>query len=68
MMISPPGKHDVGVGVVCAWPCGTPLDGVDLFAVGLEVVNTGLVLHTPDLWVEDEFTGQGLTGCKSQRW
>lgn len=45
----PPGEHDVGVGVACAGARGAPLDGVDLFTVSLEVVDTGLLLHAPDL-------------------
>lgn len=44
-----PGKHDVGVGVICARPRGAPLDCVDFFTVSLEVVDAGLLLHTPDL-------------------
>ena len=44
-----PGKHDVGVGVTRAGTCRAPLDGVDFFTVSLEVVNAGLLLHTPNL-------------------
>lgn len=35
-----PGKHDVGVGVICAGACGAPLDSVDFFTVSLEVMDT----------------------------
>jgi len=45
-----PGQHEVGAGVVGPRPGGTPLDGVDLFAVGLQVVDTRVLLHTPDLY------------------
>lgn len=44
-----PGQHETGAGVVGARPCGTPLDGVDLFTVRLQVVDTCVLLHTPDL-------------------
>lgn len=44
-----PGEHDVGVGVTCAGACGAPLDSVDFFTVSLEVVDTRLLLHTPNL-------------------
>ena len=44
-----PGEHEVGAGVVGPWPRGTPLDGVDLFAVGLQVMDARVLLHTPDL-------------------
>ena len=46
----PPGKHDVGVGVARAGACGAPLDSVDLFTMSLEIVDTGLLLHTPNLY------------------
>lgn len=44
-----PGQHDVGVGVVGARPRGAPLDGVDLFAVSLQVVHARLLFHAPNL-------------------
>lgn len=46
-----PGEHDVGVGVICAGACGAPLDRVYFFTVSLEVMDTGLLLHTPNLCV-----------------
>lgn len=45
----PPGEHNVGVGIVGAGTGGAPLDGVDLFTVSLQVVNTGFLLHAPNL-------------------
>lgn len=48
----PPGKHYVGVGVACAGARRAPLDSVDLFTVSLEVMDAGLLLHTPDLHVK----------------
>lgn len=42
-------QHDAGVGVAGGRPGGTPLDGVYLFAVCLKVVDTRVLLHTPDL-------------------
>lgn len=44
-----PGQHETSAGVVGARTCGTPLDGVDLFTVRLQVVDTRVLLHTPDL-------------------
>lgn len=44
-----PGQHEVGARVVGAWACWAPLDGVDFFTVGLEVMDTRVLLHTPDL-------------------
>lgn len=44
-----PGQHEACAGVVGARTCGTPLDGVDLFTVRLQVVDTRVLLHTPDL-------------------
>lgn len=44
-----PGQHQVGIGVVGPGPRGAPLDGVDLLTVGLQVVDTRVLLHTPDL-------------------
>ena len=44
-----PRQHDAGVGVAGGRPSGTPLDGVYLFAVRLKVVDTRVLLHTPDL-------------------
>ena len=44
-----PGQHEVGAGVVGPRPCGAPLDGVDLLTVGLQVVDTRVLLHAPDL-------------------
>lgn len=44
-----PGQHEVGVGVAGPGAGGAPLDGVDFFAVGLEVVDARVLLHTPDL-------------------
>lgn len=35
-----PGQHEVGAGVVGPGARGAPLDGVDFFTVGLEVVDT----------------------------
>lgn len=54
----PPGEHDVGVGVACAGACGAPFDSVDLFTVSLEVVDAGLLLHTPDLQVKEAATAK----------
>lgn len=54
----PPGEHYVGVGVVCAGACRAPLDGVDLFTMRLEVVNAGLLLHTPNLYVQETATAK----------
>lgn len=54
----PPGEHDVGVWVARAGACGAPLDSVDLFAMGLEVVDTGLLLHTPNLRVKATATAK----------
>lgn len=45
----PPGQHKVRIGVVGSWAGGAPFDGVDLFAVGLQVVDTRVLLHAPDL-------------------
>lgn len=44
-----PGQHETRAGVVGARSCRTPLDGVDLFTVGLQVVDARVLLHTPDL-------------------
>ena len=44
-----PCQHDAGVGVAGGRTGGTPLDGVYLFAVRLKVVDTRVLLHTPDL-------------------
>lgn len=44
-----PGQHETGAGVVGARARGTPLDGVDLLAVRLQVVDTRVLLHAPDL-------------------
>lgn len=44
-----PCEHDAGVGVGGGRPSGTPLYGIDLFAVSLKVVDTRILLHTPDL-------------------
>lgn len=52
MRAFPPGKHYVGVGVACAGARWAPLDSVDLFTVGLEVMDARLLLHTPDLHVK----------------
>lgn len=49
-LVNSPGQHEVGTRVVGAWACWAPLDGVDFFAVGLEVMDTWVLLHTPDLW------------------
>lgn len=54
---SPPGEHYVGVGVAGAGARRAPLDGVDLFAVSLQVVDTGLLLHTPNLHAETRAAG-----------
>ena len=43
------GEDEVGVGVVGARAGGGPLDGVDLLAVGLEVVHAGVPVHAPHL-------------------
>lgn len=48
-MCVPPSQHDVGVGVAGAWAGGAPLDSVNLFTVGLEVMDPRVLLHTPDL-------------------
>ena len=44
-----PGEHQVGVGIVGSGARGAPLDGVDLLTVGLQVVDTRVLLHAPDL-------------------
>lgn len=44
-----PGQHEIGVGVVGSGSSGTPFDGVNLFVVGLQVVNASVLLHTPKL-------------------
>ena len=44
-----PGQYEGRVGVVGAGAGGAPLDGVDLFAVGLQVVHALVLLHAPDL-------------------
>ena len=55
-----PGQHEVGAGVVGPRPRGAPLDGVDLLTVGLQVVDTRVLLHAPDLdrgetgWIREE--------------
>lgn len=54
----PPGEHDVGVGVARAGASGAPLNSVDLFAMSLEVVDAGLLLHTPNLCVRGENMNQ----------
>lgn len=48
-----PGQHEAGVGVIGARACGAPFDGVDLLAVSLEIMDTGVLLHAPDLKDED---------------
>ncbi|RUS71533.1 hypothetical protein EGW08_020703, partial [Elysia chlorotica] len=42
-----PGQYQVLIGIVGSAPCGTPLDRVDFFTVGLEVMNSLIVLHAP---------------------
>lgn len=54
-----PCEHDAGRGVGGGWPGGTPLDGVYLFAVSLKVVDTCILLHTPDL--ENAQMGQSVS-------
>ena len=54
-----PGQHEVGAGVVGPRPCGAPLDGVDLLTVGLQVVDTRVLLHAPDLDQGETGTDQG---------
>lgn len=44
-----PGQHEVSTGVIGSRAGGTPLDGVDFFTVGLQVVDTQVLLHTPNL-------------------
>ncbi|KAL0588122.1 hypothetical protein AAY473_039131 [Plecturocebus cupreus] len=44
-----PCQHDFGVWVAGGGPAGAPLDGVDLFAVSLKIMDTHLLLHTPYL-------------------
>lgn len=44
-----PGQHKVGAGTIGPRACGAPLDGVDFFTVGLEVMDTQVLLHTPYL-------------------
>lgn len=44
-----PGQHEVGAGVVGPGAGRAPLDGVDFFTVGLKVMDTRVLLHTPDL-------------------
>jgi hypothetical protein len=45
----PPSQHDVEVGVASAGAGRAPLNSVDLFTVGLEVMDPRVLLHTPDL-------------------
>lgn len=52
----PPSEHDVGVGVARARASWAPFDSVDLFTMSLEVVDTGLLLHTPNLCVRETAT------------
>lgn len=47
--VDSPGQHEVGAGVVGPGACGAPLDGIDFFTVGLEVMDARVLLHTPDL-------------------
>ena len=49
-----PGEYERCVGVGGAGPGGAPLDGVDLLTVGLQVVNTRVLLHTPDLGTDEK--------------
>lgn len=44
-----PSQDEVHVGVVGARPCRRPLDSVDLFAMCLEVMDTCVLSHWPDL-------------------
>lgn len=44
-----PCEHDAGVWVAGGGPGGTPLYGVDLFAVSLQVMDTRVLFHAPDL-------------------
>ena len=41
------GQDEVHVWIVCARSSGTPLDGVDLLLVSLQVMNTCLSVHGP---------------------
>lgn len=59
-----PGQHEVCTGVVGPGACWTPLDGVDFFTVGLQVVDTRVLLHTPDLWQEGQRQAFNQ-GCES---
>ena len=44
-----PGQYEGCIGVVSARACGAPLDGVDLLVVGLQIVDTVVLFHAPDL-------------------
>lgn len=59
-LVALPCQHDVGVWVAGGRPGGTPLYGIDLFAVSLQVMDTRILLHTPDL---DNRWGRGSAGA-----
>lgn len=44
-----PGEDEVHVGIGRPRSCGTPFDGVDFLVVRLEIMDTGVLLHRPDL-------------------
>lgn len=44
-----PGKHEIGIGIVGARASWAPFYSVNFFAVGLQVMNARVLLHTPDL-------------------
>ena len=43
------GQDEVHVRIVGAWACGTPFDGVNLFLMSLQIVDTRLSVHCPNL-------------------
>lgn len=44
-----PGKDEGSTGIVGARTGGAPFDSVDLLIVGLQVMDTGVLLHAPNL-------------------
>lgn len=44
-----PSQHKISIGIVGSRSSGTPFDCVNLFAVGLQIMNAGVLLHTPKL-------------------
>ena len=44
-----PGKYEGCIRVISARACGAPLDCVDFLVMSLEIVDTVVLLHAPDL-------------------